>query len=64
MNRRCGPREQAVAAVRRFSNEPMDKTLLAKACADAERCPNVFGDLLEDRSTSSLESFFGAVGRG
>ncbi len=56
--------EQAVAAVRRFSNEPMDKTLLAKACADAERCLGVFGDLLEDRSTSSLESFFGAVGAG
>lgn len=56
--------EQAVAAIRRFSNEPLDKSLLTKACADAQRCLSVFGDVLEERSTSSLESFFSAVGAG
>lgn len=56
--------EQAVVAIRRFSSEPIDPSLLAKACADAQRCLTVFGDVLGERSTSSLESFFSAVGAG
>jgi hypothetical protein len=56
--------EQAVVAIRRYSADPLDPNLLATACADAQRCLAVFGDVLEARSTSSLESFFSAVGAG